>query len=140
MPGDPIKVTGLREFQRALKGADAALPKRLRVVLNDAATIVINWATARMPRVTGRAIASVKARSSQRESRVAIGGTRAPYVPWLDFGGSTGPNKSVHRPFLGDGRYLYPGLRANHDEVTKIMEAGLLQLGAEAGLEVTESG
>lgn len=132
-----ITVTGLADFQRSLRQMDADLPKQLRVMLNEAATVVIDWAVPRVPRRTGAAAGSIKARSSQRESRVAMGGRRAPYMPWLDFGGKVGPNRSVERPFLKNGRYLYAGLEANADDVQKIMERGLAQLAASAGLDVS---
>jgi hypothetical protein len=31
-----ITITGLREFQKALRAADANLPKQMRLVLNEA--------------------------------------------------------------------------------------------------------
>lgn len=134
---EPLQITGLREFQRALRQMDAGLPKQIRLVFNDATKVVIRDATSRMPSRSGRAIASVKARSSQREARVAIGGARAPYVPWLDYGGKTGPNRSVVRPFIREGRYLYPALTRERDELQKILEAGLVELATGAGLEVS---
>lgn len=138
MSGTPIiRVEGLKEFQAALRAMDRDLPKQLRIMLNRAATVVIDWAVPRIPKRTGRAAGSVKARSSQRESRVAIGGRRAPYMPWLDFGGAVGPGRSVQRPFRKKGRYLYAGLEANAEDVTKIMERGLAELAAGAGLEVS---
>jgi hypothetical protein len=138
MSGTPmIKVDGLAEFQKSLRQIDADLPKQLRVMLNDAVTVVIDWAVPRIPRRTGRAAGSVKKRSSQREARVAMGGTRAPHMPWLDFGGKVGREDSVVRPFRREGRYLYPGLKATHEDVTAIMEKGLAALAAGAGLEVT---
>ena len=137
MTGPMIKVDGLVEFQKSLRQIDADLPKQLRVILNQSVTVVIDWAVPRIPRRTGRAAASVKARSSQRESRVAMGGRRAPYMPWLDFGGKVGVNRSVDRPFLRRGRYLYAGLEATHEDVTEIMEKGLAALAGSAGLEVT---
>lgn len=133
---EPIRVDGLREFQRSLRQMDADLPKQLRVILNQAAQVVVDYAVPRIPRATGAAAGSVKVRSSQRESRVAMGGRRAPYMPWLDFGGRTGPGRSVNRPFMREGRYLYVGLRVKRDEVTELMESGLRALGAGAGLEV----
>lgn len=134
---EPLQITGLREFQRALRQMDAGLPKQIRLVFNDATKVVIRDATSRMPSRSGRAIASVKARSSQREARVAIGGARAPYVPWLDYGGKTGPNRSVVRPFIREGRYLYPALTRKRDELQKILEDGLVELATGAGLEVS---
>lgn len=133
---EPIQIQGLRQFQRALKEMDAGLPKQIRLVFNGAMKVVTDDATSRMPRKSGRAVASVKARSSQREARIAIGGNRAPYVPWLDFGGKTGPQGSVVRPFIREGRYLWPALTRKRDEIEKIMTEGLVGLAGDAGLEV----
>jgi hypothetical protein len=136
--GEQIKVTGLREFQAALKAMDRDLPKQMRLALNEAATVVIDYAKPRMPSRTGRARASVKARSSQRASRVAIGGNRAAWVPWLDFGGEgRRKGRPPARPFIREGRYLYAGLRVKRDDVTRIMSEALTRLAKDAGLEVT---
>ena len=82
-----IKITGLKELQRALKDADASLPRQLRVALNAGAELVIKYARPRIPERSGRGRASLKMRSTQRLAQVAIGGKRAPYMGWLDFGG-----------------------------------------------------
>lgn len=136
--GDPVRVDGLKALQKALREIDQNLPKQIRVILNDAATEVIDYAKPKIPTRTGRARASIKARSSQREVRIAVGGTKAPYYPWLDFGGQGRRNhKPPPRPFLKRGRYLYPGLDARHDQVTEIMSKGLTDLIEAAGLDVT---
>jgi hypothetical protein len=134
--GETISIVGVKEFQAALRTIDRDLPKQIRVIMNDAATLVIDWAVPRVPRNTGRAVKSIKARSSQREQRVAIGGNRAPYMPWLDFGGKVGPGGSVLRPFIKKGRYLYPGLEARSDEITEAMSKGFAELATAAGLEM----
>lgn len=135
---EKITITGLREFQKALRSMDTGLPKMLRLVLNEATGVVIDWARPRIPSKTGRARASLKARSSQREARVSIGGNRAAWVPWLDFGGEGRiKGRPAARPFIKDGRYVYQGLKVKRTEVTEIMSAGLTQLAREAGLEVT---
>lgn len=133
-----IEVTGLREFQQALKQMDSALPRQLRVALNAASGVVIDYAVPRMPSISGRARASLKARSSQREARIGLGGRRAPYAPWLDFGGE-GKRKGrpAARPFIRSGRYVYKGLEVKRNEVTQIMSDALTQLARDAGLEVT---
>jgi hypothetical protein len=134
---EKITVTGLREFQRALKDMDTGLPKMIRVVLNDATGVVINWARPRIPSRTGRARASLKARSSQREARVALGGNRAPWVPWLDFGGEgRRKGRPPARPFIRDGRFLYQGLKVKRAQVTDMMAAGLTELAKSSGLDV----
>ncbi|RQW83554.1 HK97 gp10 family phage protein [Micromonospora globispora] len=133
-----IQVTGLREFQRQLKAMDAGLPKQLRLALNEASGLIINYATARMPSRSGRAKASLKARSTQRTARVALGGNRAPYAPWLDFGGEgRRKGRPAYRPFIKAGRYVYPALDVKRDEVTDIMSEALTQLAKDAGLEVS---
>lgn len=133
-----IDVKGVREFQKALKEMDAGLPKMLRLVHNEAATMVIDWARPRVPSKTGRARASLKARSSQREGRVAIGGNRAPWVPWLDFGGEgRRPGRPPARPFLKSGRFVYRALEVKRAEVTEVMAAGYATLARDAGLDVT---
>jgi phage gpG-like protein len=133
-----IEVTGLREFQQALKRMDTALPRQLRTALNEASGLVIDYAGARMPSRSGRARGSLKARSSQREARVALGGRRAPYAAWLDFGGE-GKRKGrpAARPFYRDGRYVYKALEVKRDEITKIMSESLTRLARDAGLDVT---
>jgi hypothetical protein len=138
MMADQIKITGLREFQAALKSMDADLPKQLRVALNEAAGLVIDYARPRFPRRTGRAAGSLKARSSQRAARVALGGRPAPYAPWLDFGGEgRRRGRPAPRPFIRGGRYVYEGLRVKRDEITEKMTGALTALATGAGLDVT---
>lgn len=133
-----ITITGLREFQRALKAADAGLPKRIRLVANEAAGVVIDYARPHIPTRSGRARASLKLRSTQRAARIATGGSKAPYEPWLDFGGE-GKRKGrpPARPFLKHGRFVYAALDVKRAEVTEIMSKGLTELAREAGLDVT---
>ena len=133
-----IQVAGLRDFQRQLKAMDAGLPKQLRLALNEAAKVVVDHATARMPSRSGRAKASLKARSTQRTARVALGGNRAPYAPWLDFGGEgRRKGRPAARPFIKAGRYVYPALDAKRGDVTDIMARALADLARQAGLEVS---
>lgn len=132
-----IEVEGLKEFQRSLRQMDADLPKQIRLVLNASGEIVIKYARPLIPSRTGAARASMKLRSSQREARLAAGGRRAPYYPWLDFGGAVGPDDSVTRPFVKIGRYVYPTLRDHNAEIQEAMSEGLQRLATDAGLEMT---
>jgi hypothetical protein len=133
-----IEVAGLRDFQRQLKAMDAGLPKQLRLALNEASKVVIDYAGARMPSRSGRAKASLKARSTQRTARVALGGSRAPWAPWLDFGGEGRVRgRPAHRDFIKAGRYVYPALDIKRTEITEIMSEALTQLAKDAGLEVS---
>jgi hypothetical protein len=137
MPLAYVEVTGLKEFRASLKEMDAGLPKKIRVALNSASELVIDYAKPKVPQRSGRARGSLKVRSSQLEARIAAGGTRAPYYPFLDFGGSVGRGKSVKRPFYTEGRYIYPGLRENRAKITDQMSVALSDLARESGLEVT---
>lgn len=137
MGRERVRITGLREFQQALRKMDAGLPKLLRVAFNKASALVIDYARPRVPSRSGAARGSLKVRSSQREARIAAGGRRAPHYPWLDFGGRVGRNDSVRRPFLTEGRYIYPGLKANRDEITEVMSTALAELARDAGIDVT---
>ena len=137
MARDPIRIDGLREFQAALRKVDRDLPKQLRLVLNDAAEVIVEGAKPLVPRRSGKAAASIKAQSQQRFARVKAGGARVPYYPWLDFGGSVGKRDSVKRPFLRDGRFLYPTLRNRRSMLNERMEKGLADLVRRSGLEVS---
>lgn len=133
---DTIAVKGLREFQRGLKKLDSDLPKALRVALNGASDLIIAKATPLIPRRTGRAVGSLKARSTQKAVRIGVGGNRAPYYPWLDFGGHVGQHGATARPFLKKGRYLYPTLEKNRPEVIDLMQGAIVALAKDSGLDV----
>lgn len=132
----PIRVTGLREVQKALKELDGQSQKELRLALNDAAQIIVNVAQRKVPTVTGAARASIRATSGQREARVSAGGRKAPYLPWLDYGGSTGRDRSVKRPFLRGGRYIYPAYEEQHTNVMRLLEKRITDLMDSKGIDV----
>lgn len=133
---EPIKVEGLKEFTRSLKRLDAEVPKAMRVALNGAADIVLDYARPKIPRRTGRAAASLKAKSTQTAVRVAAGGKKAPWYPWLDFGGRVGRRKQTKRPFIKEGRYIYPALTAKRAEFEAALVKALTGAAESAGLGV----
>jgi hypothetical protein len=131
-----LHVEGLAQVQRSLRQIGPAAAKGLRLALNEAAELLIDRVRPKIPSRTGAARRSLKARSSQKAVRIAVGGRRAPWYPWLDFGGRTGPGRSVVRPYIADGRYLYPGLRANRAEIQQLIVQRLREVAEDAGLEV----
>jgi cytosine/adenosine deaminase-related metal-dependent hydrolase len=133
---DPIKIEGLRDFQRALKQMDGESQKQLRIALNKAADLVAADASAKVPRRSGRAAHTVRAQSSQTEARVLGGTKKISYYPWLDFGGRIGRNKSVHREFVKRGRYIYPAYVRQYSDVMAALTDALVELAQDAGLEV----
>ena len=132
-----IRVVGLKELSRALRKMDTDLPKAMRTAWNTIGDRVIQTARADVPRRSGRAAASIKPRSTRTELRVTAGGNRAPYYPWLDFGGRVGRKRSVARPFYSDGRYLYPAYHKHQPEIPDLMSAAIQQIAAAAGIEVS---
>lgn len=132
-----VKIQGLSQFIRNLKRLDSNAPKAMRVALNDAVDIVLDYARPRVPQRTGRAAGSLRAQSTQTTARVAAGGSRAPYYPWLDFGGRVGRRKATKRPFIGDGRYIYPALAARRLQFEAALNKALVDAAESAGLEVT---
>lgn len=133
---DSIRVVGLRQFRQSLRALDAALPRALRLAGNAAANVVVDAARPMVPRRSGRAAASIKAKSSQSATRVTSGGTRAPYMPWLDYGGRVGKNDSARREFIKDGRYVYPAYRKERPRVEKALRDALAQVASDAGIEL----
>ena len=133
---DPIKIEGLDQFVRSLRQLDSELPKALRLAMNEAASVVVDDARPRVPTRTGRAQSTIKARSTRTSVRVAAGGRRAPYFPWLDFGGRVGRNKSVKRAFLKEGRYIWKAYADNRTEFQAAMVRALVGVAGQAGIEV----
>lgn len=134
---EPVQIVGLRETVRALRAIDADLPKAMRVAANKAADIVVVEARSRMPRRSGKAQQSVKAKSTRTAARISSGGRRAAYVPWLDYGGKVGRNDSAVRPFIADGRYVYPAFRDKREAFERAFRAALSDVVTGAGLEMT---
>lgn len=136
MSGNTIKVVGLNEFRKGLKGIDRGLPKTVRIALNEVADVLVDAVRPKIPRRSGAAAASLKAQSTQTAARIAVGGPKAPYYPWLDFGGRVGRKRSVKRPFHPDGRYIYPTLVEERDRIQATMLKVLAQLASSNGIEV----
>ena len=134
---DPIRIENLRELQGALKQADGESQKQIRVVFNLAADVVVGDAQRLVPTASGKARASLKAMSGQREAKAVAGGSKAPYYPWLDFGGAVGRKKANKRRFIEGGRYLYPSWSTNRKRILEEMAEGLAEVARNAGLEVT---
>lgn len=109
MANSPItmRLDGLDGFNRALKRMDAGLPKEVRLALNEAADIIIDATVPKVPRRTGRAARSLKAKSTRTLARVTGGGNSAPYYGWLDFGAKKRYRRLAQRKFFRYGRYLY---------------------------------
>lgn len=132
-----IEVGGLAQLSRALREVDDEAPKQLRLAFNGAADLLISRTKPKIPTVSGAAARSMVARSTRTSARVAVGGKRAPYFPWLDFGGQgRRKGRPAHRPFIKEGRYVYPTLRQIRPEIEQLLADGIVQVVKSVGLEV----
>lgn len=124
-----LKVSGLSRLAGAFKKLDTDVPTRLKQSFLAIATTVAGKASAKVPVRTRRAAGSIKPRSTARGASIAFGGNVAPYMPWLDFGGSVGRNRSIHRPFIKSGRFVYPTIKEEgtyiREEVDKALEEAI---------------
>jgi hypothetical protein len=144
-----------REFQNELKTIG-------KMVADD------TRASMEFKRPTGRAKRSVKVKIVTRRGfegvQISEGGGVAPYTPWLDFGGTVGKGRrstarvtlhgggrvsvrrigsqgsgSVVRPYIKDGRYLYPAYYRRYDDMVAATLDAVRKAAATAGLEVKTS-
>lgn len=133
---DPVQIEGLASLVRSLRALGPEGPKRVRKAANDAANLVVRAARPKVPKKSGRAARSIRATSTGVASKVTSGGSRAPYMPWLDYGGRVGRNNTASRPFYPDGRYVYPTYREQKPQFEKLLRDALTEIATGAGLEV----
>ncbi len=139
MSNASIEVVGLKEFAKSVKQIDRELPKAIRMTLNESVDLIAKPARADVPRGKGKAAKSVRTASTSNKARIRAGGKRAPYYPWLDFGGKVGRNRSVSRTYKKGGRYIYPNYRRLRDsgKFQDSMQEGLQSVGRRAGLVIS---
>lgn len=131
-----VEVGGLAQLSRALKKVDSEAPKQLRIGLNDAAGLLVDRTRPKIPTLTGAARRSLVARSTRTSARVAVGGKKAPYYPWLDFGGrGKKPGRPAQRDFFKEGRYVYPTLREIRPLIEKQLQDSITAVIRSAGLK-----
>jgi hypothetical protein len=131
-----IEVGGLAQLSRALKAVDSGAPKQLRLGLNDAANLLVDRTKPKIPSLTGAARRSLVARSTRTSARVAVGGKKAPYFPWLDFGGrGRKAGRPAQRPFIREGRYVYPTLREIRPQIEQLLQDSISTVIRNAGLK-----
>jgi hypothetical protein len=134
---DAIRIDGINRLVKGLRTIERDIPKQLRVRLNLAIEDLAGEIRRRVTRRTGRAASTVRARSTQRAARIVAGGRKAPYYPWLDFGGRVGRKHAVRRSFYSDGRYIFPTLRQRRPAIIANLEQAIGDTVTAAGLETT---
>lgn len=131
-----VNITGIKEVQSALSKIDDDLKGEFKKGFKKIAESVVSDTQIKVPYLTGRAAGSLKSRSSNRGASIAFGGTAAPYYPWLDFGGKVGRGKSISRPFIRKGRYLYPTIAEHSDDIREQTENMVERVSRSAGFTV----
>jgi hypothetical protein len=134
--GQRVVVTGLRDLSSALKAAEDGAQKQVASALKEIAEGVAADVRSRVPHKSGRAAASYRARGSVGGAAIAFGGPKAAYVPWLDFGGRVGRDKSVKRPVVKGGRYLYPAIADNMRDIEEKVAQAIEDITARYGFKV----
>lgn len=136
MEGLKVEVGGLAQLSRALKAVDSEAPKQLRLGFNDAANLLIDRAKPKIPTVSGAARRSLVARSTRTSARVAVGGKRAPYFPWVSFGGEGRvKGRPPKREFIREGRDIYPTLREIRPLIAQTLQDRVSAVVRKAGME-----
>lgn len=131
-----IEVEGLTLINRALRSIDKEAPKGIRLAFNEAADLLVAEARPKIAVVTGAARRSLVARSTRSSARVAIGGKKAPYFPWWEFGGQGRiSGRPTQRDFISEGRSVYPTLREIRPRIQAVLTDRLQDVIRDAGLE-----
>lgn len=139
-----VKISGIKETSKALREVSKDAQKELRKGMLEIADTVARAASAKVPSVSGAAAASIKPKGSVKGASISMGGPSAPYYPWLDFGGSVGRGHkakqagsgSIKRPFIKEGRFLYPTIGEHKDYIGETAYKLLADLAEKHGLEV----
>jgi hypothetical protein len=131
-----IGIGGLARLSRGLKAVSADAPKELRLALNSAADLLVDETRPKIPSLTGAARRSLVARSTRTTARVGVGGAKAKYYPWLDFGGEGRvKGRPARREFIREGRYIYPTLREIRPRIEAKLHESISAVIRNAGLE-----
>lgn len=133
-----IRIDGLRELQRSMRTLPPSVRRQFNREMRGVANIAVSRIRAQMPEVTGAAKASVKPSLSGGYVAIRAGGSKVPYYPWLDFGGTlhkTGRRRNTQkRPFFSEGRWIYPTIGRNRPAIYAAAMTAVERAKASAGL------
>lgn len=93
--------------------ADQVSPAVAKAAADPFAQRVADSVSARVPHLSGQLAGSIEATSDDESVAVGYDGSVA-YDGWIEFGGTRG------RPYVPDGRYLYPTALAAQDEFAQV--------------------
>ena len=134
-----LSIDGAAQFVKALRESSGKLPPTVKKVLTRAAQIIVDDAKPKVPIGPGRnghAADTIKVAATNYTVKIQAGGSRNPYYPWLDFGGSVNKHtsKPTKRPFIKGGRFIWASWDRRAGDVVKVMADGLADMIKESGL------
>ncbi len=131
--GDPaaIRVDGLRETLNGLKAMDENASKAIGAAMKTVADVVVKDVKGRVPKRSGAMAGSYKPTGGVKGASLTFGGGKAPYAPVVEFGD---PKRG--RPAVKGGRWLYPSIERNLDDLQELFATELNKLIDAYGLEV----
>jgi len=121
MADEGIRVSGVDELRRGTRELTGRIEAKANNTLEGTATYRGSMVQAAVPRVKGWLAASVNVAPIENRFDVSIGDDRTPYAGWIEFGGTRG------RPYMPEGRYLYPIAMAAQGSVKHEMERATKQ-------------
>lgn len=130
MGGEVVRIDGLRELSRALKAVEDGMQKEVAGVFKRAAEKVASRARSRIRSRSGRLAGSLRPFGTQRKAGVRMGRKAVPYAGPYEFGGYP-----AGRPFVAEGRAIYPTFVEEAGNVRRDVADGLAELIQRAGLD-----
>jgi phage gpG-like protein len=115
MAEDPVQVKGWPQLAEGTARLAAEIEHTATENLAGVAAAVAGQVSGSVPVVSGALAGSVAASPGPPVS-VSIG-AGLPYAGWVEFGGTRG------RPYVGQGRYLFPHVEAAEPLVTEAAQA-----------------
>lgn len=82
----------------------------------------------------GQLAASVRTSGTRTGAAVRMGSARVPWAGWVEFGGTRHRPFESSRPFVKDGRYLFPAARSLAERSEQLYSSALSKVFATAGV------
>ncbi len=114
---DPVRIEGLDKLHREFKAISKELPKELKAVSKAGAEIVADEGRVRVPVLTGKLRAAIKAGATAKGGIVRV---KLDYAPPIHFGWT------AHN--IDPDPFLYDALDDRREEVTQIVNDGVRDL------------
>jgi hypothetical protein len=106
-----VAVIGMRALARDLSKLTSdrgALNKALGAAAKSAVEPVAAATRSTLPQVSGRLAGTVRVSAIRTGASVRMGSTSARYAGWVEFGGTRRAPRVSTRPYLSQGRYMFP--------------------------------